>query len=238
MQLAGCGRRASSLFSRDQFRQRRRQQWQKLEPAGCLNRDPHPSCRRAWSPWPPSVFAVRGTPRSNFTGGSSPHPHFFLIYSAVFPNRFAERSATGLRSDQRSRVVDEGHAEADRTIRNRRLTASFPNHLSYTTRTVQRLKTATDLQEAMQCADSEHKALMSTAYDPWGVVFGVPRFGGCRPVRTFRLTLRFIMEWRTSKIASSHGISRGALAEFDIEEFLLAASTRFPIRCGAHRRPT
>lgn len=56
----------------------------------------------------------------------------------------------------------------------KRLTASFPGHLSYYDPHVQRLKTAADLQEAMRSSDREGKPLYVTAYHPWGVVFASP----------------------------------------------------------------
>lgn len=101
-----------------------------------------------------------------------------------------------------------------------RLTASFPNHLSYYDPHAQRLKTAADLQTAMQRADSEHKALYVTAYHPWGVVFGCPELW-----RLFYESGLFL------DFAIHHGIENledrvvaryqpGALAEFDIEKFL------------------
>ena len=101
-----------------------------------------------------------------------------------------------------------------------RLTASFPNHLSYYDPHVQRLKTATDLQEAMQRADSEHKALYVTAYHPWGVVFGCPDIW--RLFYESGLFVDFVvhhgMENLEDRIVARY--QPGALAEFDIEEFL------------------
>ena len=101
-----------------------------------------------------------------------------------------------------------------------RLTASFPNHLSYYDPHVQRLKTAADLQEAMQRADSEHKALYVTAYHPWGVVFCFPEIW-----RLFYESGLFVdfavhhgMENLEDRIVARY--QPGALAEFDIEEFL------------------
>ena len=101
-----------------------------------------------------------------------------------------------------------------------RLTASFPNHLSYYDPHVQRLKSAADLQEAMQRADSEHKALYVTAYHPWGVVFGYPEIW-----RLFYESGLFVdfavhhgMENVEDRIVARY--QPGALAEFDIEEFL------------------
>ena len=101
-----------------------------------------------------------------------------------------------------------------------RLTASFPNHLSYYDPHVQRLKTAADLQKAMERADNEHKTLYVTAYHPWGAVFGQPELW-----RLFYESGLFV------DFAVHHGMENvedrivaryhpGALAEFEIEEFL------------------
>jgi 4-amino-4-deoxy-L-arabinose transferase-like glycosyltransferase len=103
---------------------------------------------------------------------------------------------------------------------NERLTASFPNHLSYYDPHAQRLKTPADLQKMMQRADSEQKPLYVSAYHPWGAVFGCPELW-----RLFYESGLFV------DFAIHHGIENledrvvaryqpGALAEFDIEEFL------------------
>jgi uncharacterized membrane protein len=101
-----------------------------------------------------------------------------------------------------------------------RLTASFPNHLSYYDPHVQRLKTAADLHNAMQRADSEHKALYVTAYHPWGVVFGCPDLW--RLFYESGLFIDFVVHHGMENV-EDRVVARyqpGALAELNIEEFL------------------
>jgi Dolichyl-phosphate-mannose-protein mannosyltransferase len=101
-----------------------------------------------------------------------------------------------------------------------RLTASFPNHLSYYDPHVQRLKTPADLHEAMQRADEEDKPLYVTAYHPWGVVFGYPELW--RLFYESGLFVDFVVH-RGMENVEDRVVARyqpGALAEFDIEEFL------------------
>lgn len=101
-----------------------------------------------------------------------------------------------------------------------RLTASFPNHLSYYDPHVQRLKTTADLHEAMQRADIEQKPLYVTAYHPWGVVFGFPDLW--RLFYESGLFADFVvhhgMENLEDRVVARY--HPGALAEFDLEKFL------------------
>ena len=101
-----------------------------------------------------------------------------------------------------------------------RLTASFPNHLSYYDPHVQRLKSPADLRDAMQRADSEQKALYVTAYHPWGAVFGWPELW--RLFYESGLFVDFVVHHGMENV-EDRVVARyqpGALAEFDIEEFL------------------
>ena len=101
-----------------------------------------------------------------------------------------------------------------------RLTASFPNHLSYYDPHVQRLKSPADLRTAMQRADGEHKALYVAAYHPWGAVFGCPELW--RLFYESGLFVDFVvhhgMENVEDRIVARY--QAGALAESYIEEFL------------------
>jgi Dolichyl-phosphate-mannose-protein mannosyltransferase len=101
-----------------------------------------------------------------------------------------------------------------------RLTASFPNHLSYYDPHVQRLKSPTDLWDAMQRPDSEQKTLYVTAHHPWGAVFGYPELW--RLFYESGLFVDFVVHHGLENV-EDRVVARyqpGALAEFDIKEFL------------------
>jgi hypothetical protein len=72
----------------------------------------------------------------------------------------------------------------------------------------------------MQRADSERKALYVTAYHPWGVVFGCPDLW--RLLYESGLFVDFVVHHGTENV-EDRVVARyqpGALAEFNIEEFL------------------
>ena len=103
-----------------------------------------------------------------------------------------------------------------------RLTASFPGHLSYYDPHVRRLKTAADLQEAMQSSDRAGKPLTVTAYHPWGVVFGSPDLW-----RLFYESGLFVdfaihrgMENTSDRVVARY--QPGAIVGFSVEDFLRA----------------
>jgi hypothetical protein len=98
-----------------------------------------------------------------------------LLAYAVFSEPVRERICARPLDPIKEVVTSmRGTLKPNAQTRSERLTASFPNHLSYYDPHVQRLKTATDLRDAMQRADREDKPLSVTAYHPWGVVFGNP----------------------------------------------------------------
>ena len=101
-----------------------------------------------------------------------------------------------------------------------RLTASFPNHLSYYDPHVRRVKTAADLQKVMQDSDKAGKALYVTAYHPWGVVFGSPDVW--RLFYESGLFVDFVIHHGMDNI-QDRVVARyqpNAIADFKLEEFL------------------
>ena len=101
-----------------------------------------------------------------------------------------------------------------------RLTASFPNHLSYYDPHAQRLKTAADLQQAMRDSDKQRKPLYVTAYHPWGVVFGSPDVW--RLFYESGLFVDFVVHHGMDNI-QDRVVARyqpGAIEGFDVEAFL------------------
>jgi hypothetical protein len=101
-----------------------------------------------------------------------------------------------------------------------RLTASFPNRLSYYDPHAQRLKTAADLQQAMRDSDQQRKPLYVTAYHPWGVVFGSPDVW--RLFYESGLFVDFVVHHGMDNI-QDRVVARyqpGAIEGFDVEAFL------------------
>jgi Dolichyl-phosphate-mannose-protein mannosyltransferase len=101
-----------------------------------------------------------------------------------------------------------------------RLTASFPHLLSYYDPHAQRVKTATDLQEAMRESDKERKPLYVTAFHPWGVVFGSPEVW--RLFYESGLFVDFVIHHGMDNV-QDRVVARyqpGAIEGFDVEGFL------------------
>jgi Dolichyl-phosphate-mannose-protein mannosyltransferase len=101
-----------------------------------------------------------------------------------------------------------------------RLTASFPNHLSYYDPHVRRVKTAADLEKVMRDSDKVGKPLYVTAYHPWGVVFGSPDVW--RLFYESGLFVDFVIHHGMDNI-QDRVVARyqpTAIADFKLEEFL------------------
>jgi hypothetical protein len=117
-----------------------------------------------------------------------------------------------------------------------RLTASFPNHLSYYDPHAQRLKTTTDLTRRCSARTSRKSPFTSRRIilGGWSLVFQI--FGDYSTSQACSWTLSSIMEWRTWRIAWSHAIILGPSRSLTSTNSS-AESTRSPIRCS-HRPRT